>query len=93
MCAAGAQIGIEDFAGKLHHNFADIDVNGPDPAFILGSFNWTESGACANDENTLIIHDATLAQAYYAEWQRLWESIELANICNSDAVYLPVVIK
>jgi phosphatidylserine/phosphatidylglycerophosphate/cardiolipin synthase-like enzyme len=93
MCAAGAQIGIEDFAGKLHHKFAIIDVNGPDPTVILGSYNWTLSGAYANDENTLIIHDAALAQAYYSEWQRLWESIDLANICNPEAVYLPVVIR
>jgi phosphatidylserine/phosphatidylglycerophosphate/cardiolipin synthase-like enzyme len=93
MCAAGAQIGIEDFAGKLHHKFAVIDVNGPDPTVILGSYNWTSSGAYNNDENTLIIHDAALAQAYYAEWQRLWEAIELENICNPDSIYLPVVIK
>ena len=93
MCAAGAQIGIEDSAGKLHHKFAVIDVNGPDPTVILGSYNWTLSGAASNDENTLIIHDAALAQAYYAEWQRLWEAIKLEDICNPDSVYLPVVIK
>ena len=93
MCAAGAQIGIENFTGKLHDKFAVIDVNGPDPTVILGSYNWTASGAYANDENTLIIHDAALAQAYYAEWQRLWGSIDLANICNPDSVYLPLVIK
>lgn len=93
MCAAGAQIGIEDFAGKLHDKFAVIDVNGPDPTVILGSYNWTSSGAYANDENTLIIHDAALAQAYYAEWQRIWESIDLSNICNPASVYLPLVIR
>ncbi|MCB8980604.1 MAG: lamin tail domain-containing protein [Ardenticatenaceae bacterium] len=93
MCAAGAQIGIESSAGKLHDKFAIIDVNGSDPTVILGSYNWTESGAYSNDENTLIIHDATLAQMYYAEWQRQWAEIELANICNPDTLYLPVIIR
>lgn len=93
MCAAGAQIGIESSAGKLHHKFAIIDVNGSDPMVILGAYNWTGSGAYSNDENTLIIHDAVLAQAYYAEWQRLWAEIELANICNPDTVYLPLIVR
>ena len=91
MCAAGARIGIESSAGKLHDKFAIIDVNGSDPTVVLGSYNWTASGSYSNDENTLIIHDAVLAQAYYAEWQRLWAEIELDNICNPMMVYLPMV--
>jgi phosphatidylserine/phosphatidylglycerophosphate/cardiolipin synthase-like enzyme len=43
---------------------------------ILGSYNWTAAGGYDNDENTLIIHDRTLARAYYAEWQRLWGTPE-----------------
>ena len=91
MCAAGARIGIESSAGKLHDKFAIIDVNGSDPTVVLGSYNWTASGSYSNDENPLIIHDAVLAQAYYAEWQRLWAEIELDNICNPMMVYLPMV--
>jgi phosphatidylserine/phosphatidylglycerophosphate/cardiolipin synthase-like enzyme len=93
LCAAGARVGVESSAGKLNHKFAVIDVNGSDPTVILGSYNWTGSGAYSNDENTLIIHDAALAQAYYAEWQRLWASIDLENICNPDSVYLPLVVR
>ncbi len=68
---AGARIKIEHFVGKVHHKFAVIDVEGSDPVVILGSYNWTGSGAYDNDENTLIVHDRELARAYYAEWQRL----------------------
>jgi phosphatidylserine/phosphatidylglycerophosphate/cardiolipin synthase-like enzyme len=71
---AGAHIKIEDFPGKVHHKFAIIDVEGSDPMVILGSYNWTNSGAYDNDENTLIIHDQDLARAYYEEWQRLWSA-------------------
>ena len=93
LCDAGARIGIEDLAGKVHHKFAVIDVNGSDPTVIMGSFNWTASGAYENDENTLIIHDPDLAQAYYAEWQDLWMALDLDRICNTYQSYLPVTFK
>ncbi len=72
---AGAQIRVEDFPGKVHHKFAVIDVEGSDPTVILGSYNWTDSGAYDNDENTLIIHDDELSRAYYEEWLRLWSAL------------------
>ncbi len=93
LCQAGAWIGLEDLPGKVHHKFAVIDVAGSDPTVILGSYNWTEAGAYQNDENTLIIHDAALAQAYYQEWARLWGTLEPARICNAPQVYLPLVAK
>lgn len=93
LCAAGAHIGVEDFAGKLHHKFAIIDVYGSDPTVILGSYNWTDSGAYQNDENTLIIHSAALAHDYLAEWQQLWQAIDLDDICNPPTVYLPLILR
>lgn len=80
LCDAGARIKVEDFAGKVHHKFAVIDVEGSDPTVILGSYNWTSGGAYDNDENTLIIHDRDLARAYYCEWQRLWSALA-TEIC------------
>ena len=82
---AGAEIRIADFAGKVHHKFAVIDVHGDDPCVVLGSYNWTDSGAYDNDENTLIIHSAALAQTYYEEWQRLWDPPD-------HKVHLPLVM-
>jgi phosphatidylserine/phosphatidylglycerophosphate/cardiolipin synthase-like enzyme len=92
LCAAGARIGVESWNGTLHHKFAVIDVHGTDPTVILGSYNWTDSGAYDNDENTLIIHDAALAQAYYEEWQRLWSAMELSRICNPPTSFLPLIL-
>jgi hypothetical protein len=91
LAAAGARIRIEDFPGKVHHKFAVIDAGGSDPTVILGSYNWTDSGAYANDENTLIIHDHELAQAYYAEWLRLWWA--LGGPAASHWVYLPLTVR
>jgi phosphatidylserine/phosphatidylglycerophosphate/cardiolipin synthase-like enzyme len=93
LCLSGAQIKIEDFAGKVHHKFAVIDVNGSDPTVILGSYNWTDSGAYDNDENTLIVHDAALAQAYYAEWQRLWSALGSDRLCIPHKTYLPIAMQ
>ena len=81
LCAAGAQIKTENFSGKVHHKFAVLDVEGTDPVVVLGSYNWTDQGAYDNDENTLIIHDRELAQAYYAEWQRLWSALGDETLC------------
>jgi len=93
LSAAGAQIRVEDFAGKVHHKFAVIDAYGSDPVVILGSYNWTNSGANENDENTLIIHSAPLAQAYYAEWQRLWGALDSTETPGSHTTYLPLVVR
>ena len=82
LCAAGLPIKIETFGGKVHHKFAVIDVHGTDPRVITGSYNWTAAGAESNDENTLIIHDAATARAYYAEYLRLYQAIPQDAICS-----------
>jgi len=87
---AGAYSRIGDFAGKMHHKFAVIDVEGSDPVVILGSYNWTTRGAYENDENTLVIHDHDLARAYFAEWQRLWSALEELEAWD---VFLPLVMR
>ena len=93
LCAAGAQIGIENLPGKVHHKFAVIDVEGDDPVVIVGSYNWTEAGAYDNDETTLFIHNRELARTYYAEWERLWGTLNPDRICNAYGEYLPVVLR
>lgn len=39
---------------------------------VTGSYNFSAAAEDANDENALIIHDPTLAAAYYAQWERIW---------------------
>ena len=77
----------------MHHKFAVIDVESADPVVILNLYNWTDSGAYDNDENTLIIHDADLAQAYYGEWQRLWSALGEETLCQRFVVYVPVALR
>ncbi len=59
----------ESEPGLLHHKYAIIDEGtNDDPRVITGSHNWTQSAATVNDENTLVIHDATVANLFYQEW-------------------------
>ena len=58
-----------DEPGLLHHKYAIIDEGtGGDPLVITGSHNWTSAAETVNDENTLAIHDATVANLFYQEW-------------------------
>ena len=80
MVAAGFDFGTKRWVE--HNKFAVIDVHGADPRVITGSCDWTSAGAESNDENTLIIHDAATAQAYYAEYLRPYQAIPQDAICS-----------
>ena len=52
----------------IYHNkmlIVDPSNNCSDPQVLTGSHNWTTSANTKNDENTLIIHDDTIANIYY----------------------------
>jgi PLD-like domain/Secretion system C-terminal sorting domain len=54
----------------MHHKYLIVDAHCPqsDPMVLTGSHNWTSSANSRNDENTLIIHDSTIANIYYQEF-------------------------
>lgn len=55
-------------SNSIYHNkFVIVDPcnTSSDPTVLTGSHNWTSSADTKNDENTLIIHDATIANIYY----------------------------
>lgn len=57
----------------LYHNkflMADPCNALSDPLVLTGSHNWTNSAETKNDENTLIIHDDTIANIYYQSFNR-----------------------
>lgn len=60
----------DDAAGTMHHKMAIIDAKTEtsDPLVISGSHNWSNSANDRNDENTLIIHDADIANQYYQQF-------------------------
>jgi len=94
----GVPIKIEDLGGLLHNKFLILDASGADPVVITGSMNWTGAGGASNDENTLILHDAALAQAYLAAYQELYDALGPETLCavggnDGFLVYLPLVLR
>lgn len=57
-------------SGIMHHKTLIVDPTNTssDPLVLTGSHNWSNSADQRNDENTLIIHDATIANIYYQEF-------------------------
>lgn len=57
-------------SGIMHHKNLIVDPTNPssDPQVLTGSHNWSNSADQRNDENTLIIHDAAIANIYYQEF-------------------------
>ncbi len=68
-------------SGQLHHKYGIIDYKHPDsdPMVITGSHNWTFSANTINDENTLVLHSATLANVYYQEFVQRLCDISVSN--------------
>lgn len=60
----------------LHHKYAIVDHahTGSGPLVITGSHNWSYNAENHNDENTLIIHSATIADHFHQEWHARWGS-------------------
>ncbi|MBC8367806.1 hypothetical protein H8E52_10380 [bacterium] len=54
----------------LHHKYMIVDANqaGEDPLVLTGSHNFSYSAENYNDENTLIIHDYTVANMFLQEF-------------------------
>lgn len=92
-----AGIEVADFAnpdstvwpdGKtLHHKFCVIDKDGDNPLVITGTHNWTASAESINDENTLFIHNADVANDYYNEYEQIYIYVnELNNSITENTI-------
>ena len=72
-----------------HHKMVIVDPSNAcsDPQVLTGSHNWTTSANTKNDENTLIIHNDTIAniyyQAFYAEYASLGGTLTAISPCTA----------
>ncbi len=64
----------------LHHKYAIIDYaqGSANPVLITGSHNWSASANSIHDENTLLIHDHTLANIYYQEFSQRFQDLTVS---------------
>lgn len=68
-------------SGILHHKvlIADALQTDSNPVVLTGSHNWSNNAETRNDENTLILYDADIANLYYQEFsQRFKQSRAIA---------------
>lgn len=68
--------------GLLHNKSMIIDQSGTpsDPMVWTGSHNWSDAANVNNDENSIVIHDAVIANLYYQEWKyRFDKAIPLSD--------------
>ena len=59
--------------GIMHNKYMIIDQSNPssDPLVWTGSHNWSAGANNDNDENSVCIHDATLANIYYQNFVKI----------------------
>lgn len=67
MKKAGLEVYTDGNPWVMHHKVIIID----EQIVIFGSFNFSDNANTQNDENLLIIYDATLAKAFKAEYDRV----------------------
>ena len=67
---------------QFHHKYAIADANiiGANPAVLTGSHNWSANAENNSDENTLIIHDATITNIYLQEFEKRWGELTGTNV-------------
>lgn len=73
LVSAGINVLSHDaVTNDFHHKYCIVDAMFPssDPLVVTGSHNWTNSAETDNDENTLIIHDETIANQYTEEFSK-----------------------
>lgn len=83
--AAGVQVKVENYAGKLHSKSMIID----DEFILAGSMNFSRSGESRNDENMLIIQNPRLAVFYRDFFKYLWAKIPDIYLTRSPKAESP----
>jgi phosphatidylserine/phosphatidylglycerophosphate/cardiolipin synthase-like enzyme/DNA/RNA endonuclease YhcR with UshA esterase domain len=63
----------------FHHKYVIADAKAPnsDPTLATGSHNWTNAAENDNDENLLVIHDATVANIFLQEFEQRWKEVRI----------------
>jgi len=79
---------------QFHHKYAiaDANVTASDPAILTGSHNWSSNAENNSDENTIIIHDATIANIYLQEFTERFNELgssEIDELMNVEVSVFP----
>jgi phosphatidylserine/phosphatidylglycerophosphate/cardiolipin synthase-like enzyme len=70
LACAGIEVHQDGSPDKLHHKVMIFDES----IVVVGSLNFSASARDNNSENTLIIHNPQIAQAFLTEWQAIYDA-------------------
>jgi len=72
----------------LHHKYSimDFEEGSTNPVAITGSHNWSASGESVNDENTLIIYDANIANQFHQEFSKRFKDLITPITVDDDTI-------
>jgi len=73
----GTHLKVYSGSGVYHNKMAIIDAASPssDPQVVTGSHNWSVSANTKNDENTLIIHDPSIANQFLQSFSQNFKDL------------------
>ncbi len=83
----GVNVTPDNTTRSTHHKYCLVDPSntGSDPLVITGSHNWSAGADTRNDENTLIFHDATLANIFLQEFEARWCEVMGGTTCTTTS--------
>jgi phosphatidylserine/phosphatidylglycerophosphate/cardiolipin synthase-like enzyme len=90
--AAGQDIrSHEDIQYDLHHKYCIVDHSNlnSDPTVLTGSHNWSSAAQTTNDENTVVVHDARVANLFLQEFMATWSLVSVEDAENNDMSVFP----
>ena len=90
--AAGQDIrSHEGIQYDLHHKYCIVDHStlDSDPTVLTGSHNWSSAAQTTNDENTVVVHDARIANLYLQEFMATWSLVGVEDEANNDMSVYP----
>ena len=93
LIAAGVNVKSHmGIAYAFHHKYAiaDADVTASNPTVLTGSHNWSSNAENNSDENTLVIHDATIANIYLQEFTERFNELGTSGI--DELIQLDITI-
>jgi len=72
----------------FHHKYAllDFQEGNLNPIVITGSHNWSATAESINDENTLIIYDANLANQFHQEFHQRFNDLLTPVAVDDDTI-------
>ncbi len=72
LAGAGIAVRVDRSAAHMHHKFALADSS----VLLTGSYNWTRSAACDNEDNFIITGDRRFVKAFARQFEKLWKTLE-----------------